>query len=81
MLRGTLAQNEAGIHCSSGPLAKIVLKAADRLVIEAFGKQKGIQIELDRMESQKTSRNVIGLSSRRAFTKLDGRVSVLCRQI
>ncbi len=78
MLRCAASQNEASIHGYSRPLAKIVLKAANCRVIDALGKQKRIEIELDRMESQKTSRNVIGF--RHALTKLDGRVSILHRQ-
>lgn len=61
MRRCTLAQNQADVHCDAGPLVKIVLKAADCLAIKAVSKQKSIQIELNRMESQKTSRKVVEL--------------------
>lgn len=74
-----LAQNKTSLAGNSRPLPKIVVKTADRLVIDAFGKQESIQIELDRMQSQKTSRNVVGFG--RVLTKLDGRVVVLRCQV
>ncbi|MNW06707.1 hypothetical protein D3C71_2031560 [compost metagenome] len=55
-----------------------MLKAANCFVIDGLGKHKCIEIELDRMKSEKTSRNLIGF--RHALTKLDGRVSILRRQ-
>ncbi|KQW67100.1 hypothetical protein ASD03_09370 [Ensifer sp. Root127] len=78
MLRRAPAQNEAGVYCSSCPLAKIELQAIYGVAIEALGKQESIQMELNGMESEKASRRVAGLGH--ALTKRDGRVSVLRRQ-
>jgi len=47
--RRTFAQHEPSINGYPGPLAKIVLKAADRLVVEAFCEQERIQVEFNRM--------------------------------
>lgn len=79
MRRCTLAQNQASIHSDAGPLVKIALKAADCLAIIAVSKQKSIQIELNRMESQKTPWKVVRL--RQALTKRDRGVSVSGCQI
>ncbi|GAC1045903.1 hypothetical protein thsrh120_59080 [Rhizobium sp. No.120] len=79
MRRCTLAQNQADINCYAGPLVKIALKAADCLAIKAVSKQKSIQIELNRMESQKALRKVVGL--RHTLAKRVGGVSVLGCQI
>ena len=67
---------QASIHGYSDPLAKIVLKAANCFVIDAVGEQKCIEIELDRMESQKASQSQNEIGLRHALTKLDGRVSI-----
>ncbi|WP_104666927.1 hypothetical protein [Ensifer adhaerens] len=54
------AQHEPSIDGYPGPLAKILLKAADRFVVEPFGKQERIQVEFNRMQSQKANRKMRG---------------------
>uniref|UniRef100_UPI003F4942BB hypothetical protein n=1 Tax=Ensifer adhaerens TaxID=106592 RepID=UPI003F4942BB len=60
MGRGAFAQHKPSINGYPGPLAKIVLKAADHFVVEAFGKQERIQVEFNRMQSQKVNRKMRG---------------------
>ncbi|MDF1632873.1 hypothetical protein [Mycoplana sp. MJR14] len=47
MSRRTFAQDEPRTHRYPGLLAKIMVQAANRLVIEAFGKQERIQEKFD----------------------------------
>ncbi|GES53579.1 hypothetical protein Rhsp01_62180 [Rhizobium sp. NBRC 114257] len=79
MRHRTLTQHEASFGRYPGPLGEVGPKAADRRWIHALCKQECIQIELYRMERQKTQWKVAGLG--RALAEPVGCILVLRRQV
>ncbi|WP_338280257.1 hypothetical protein [Sinorhizobium sp. KGO-5] len=79
MRNRTLAQDKPSSYGHSGALAKIMPNVTDRFVINTFGAQQGIQIELDRVKRQEPLGNVVGFG--RASAQLHGGASVLRRHV